>query len=105
MKRFILIATALLVFADLHSAAFEAGIPDNPTLRMNRLKSEVSRNLTGNLLPYWSAKMVDKRNGGFYGRIDINDRVFPDEDKGGILNARILWTYSSAYRILRILHI
>jgi mannobiose 2-epimerase len=31
----------------------------------------------------------------------VNDKVFPGEDKGGILNARILWTYSSAYRILK----
>jgi mannobiose 2-epimerase len=68
---------------------------------MNRLKTEVYINLTTNILPYWSGKMVDRQNGGFYGRIDGNDRVHPDDDKGGILNARILWTYSSAYRILK----
>jgi mannobiose 2-epimerase len=45
--------------------------------------------------------MIDLRNGGFYGRINYDDEVFPDEDKGGILNARILWTFSSAYRILK----
>ena len=33
--------------------------------------------------------------------MNASDKVFPDEDKGGILNARILWTYSSAYRILK----
>ena len=57
--------------------------------------------LTKNLLPYWSGRMVDKVNGGFYGKINANDQVFPEEDKGGILNARILWTYSSAYRVLK----
>ncbi len=45
--------------------------------------------------------MVDNINGGFYGRIDGNEKVYPDEEKGGILNARILWTYSSAYRIYK----
>ena len=44
--------------------------------------------------------MVDNVNGGFYGRIDRNDKVYPEAEKGGILNARILWTYSSAYRVI-----
>jgi mannobiose 2-epimerase len=45
--------------------------------------------------------MVDLRNGGFYGRIDGNEKVYPEAEKGGILNARILWTYSAAYRIYK----
>ena len=73
----------------------------DPKISMNQLKTEVSANLTQNLLPYWSGKMVDYVNGGFYGRISGTDQVFPDEDKGGILNARILWTYSAAYRVLK----
>lgn len=73
----------------------------DPKVRLNQLKSEVSANLTTNLLPYWSTKMVDNVNGGFYGRISGQDVVFPNEDKGGILNARILWTYSAAYRVTR----
>jgi len=73
----------------------------NPEVRMNQLRNEVSANLTNNILPFWSSKMVDNVNGGFYGRINAKDQVFPDEDKGGILNARILWTYSSAYRVLK----
>ena len=68
---------------------------------MRQLKDEVSANLTGNILPYWSSRMVDYNNGGFYGRIDGKDRVYPESEKGGILNARILWTYSAAYRIYK----
>jgi mannobiose 2-epimerase len=68
--------------------------------KLEQLKKEVTEDLTRNILPYWSAKMVDNLNGGFYGRIDGNDKVYPEEEKGGILNARILWTYSSAYRVL-----
>jgi cellobiose epimerase len=65
-----------------------------------QLKKEVIENLTGSILGYWTTKMVDNKNGGFYGRIDYKDQVFSEADKGGILNARILWTYSSAYRVL-----
>lgn len=42
--------------------------------------------------------MVDEENGGFYGRIDGNNVLHPDADKGIILNARILWTFSAAYQ-------
>ncbi len=67
--------------------------------KLEKLKKEVSDDLTKNILPYWTTRMVDNLNGGFYGRIDINNKVYPEAEKGGILNARILWTYSSAYRV------
>lgn len=56
--------------------------------------------LTGNILPYWSARMVDHRYGGFHGRIDGDDRLHPTANKGAVLNARILWTFSAAYGAL-----
>ena len=64
------------------------------------LKNEIKENLTTNLLPYWSTKMIDSVNGGFYGRVDREEKVYPDAEKGGILNARLLWTFSSAFRVL-----
>jgi mannobiose 2-epimerase len=67
--------------------------------KLEQLKKEVSEELTMNLLPYWSSRMVDTVNGGFYGRVDGNNKVWPEAEKGSILNARILWTYSSAYRV------
>jgi cellobiose epimerase len=100
MKR-IFLFTAILIAAGINAGNIAAGQTASPEQQMQRLKKEVSANLTGNLLPYWSSKMVDNVNGGFYGRIDWSDKVFPDEEKGGILNARILWTYSSAYRIYK----
>ena len=101
MKRNFVFIIAVLITATLSSFDGNFSQKTDPKLRMNQLKSEVSANLTQNLLAYWSAKMVDNVNGGFYGRIDGNDKVYPNEEKGGILNARILWTYSSAYRILK----
>jgi len=62
-----------------------------------QLKSEVHNELIQNILPFWSGRMIDEENGGFYGRINGNGRIISDAGKGGILNARILWTFSSAY--------
>jgi mannobiose 2-epimerase len=67
---------------------------------LQRLKKEITDDLTKNLLHYWSTKMIDTLNGGFYGRVDLDEKIYPEADKGGILNARILWTFSSAYRVL-----
>ena len=64
---------------------------------LEKLKSEVKEELINNILPFWSTKMVDTDNGGFYGQMDGHNHLIPKADKGGILNARILWTFSSAY--------
>ena len=64
-----------------------------------QLKKEVEETLTTNILPFWMEKMTDKQHGGFYGRINGEDVLMPEAEKGAILNARILWTFSSAYRL------
>jgi cellobiose epimerase len=97
---FCLIISALLS-ANLFAAGETPGFKNDLKIRLQQLKTEVTENLTKNLIPWWSARMVDNTNGGFYGRINWNDQVFPSADKGGILNARILWTYSAAYRVLK----
>jgi cellobiose epimerase len=101
MKKSLFVAFYLLISATLYSAVKESALKEDAKAKMNQLKNEVSGNLTLNLLPFWSTKMVDYKNGGFYGRINGDNQVYPKEDKGGILNARILWTYSSAYRIYK----
>lgn len=63
--------------------------------------NQFERELTENILPFWMNKMQDHEYGGFYGRIDGNDVVYSCANKGAILNARILWTFSSAYRLLK----
>lgn len=69
-------------------------------IKIKNLRNEVHDVLTNNILPYWINHMIDCQ-GGFYGRITGNEERDPDADKGAILNARILWTYSAAYRLLR----
>ena len=65
------------------------------------LVDEVRKELENDILPFWINKMVDNVNGGFYGQITGEDVLCPEASKGAILNARILWTFSSAYRILK----
>ncbi len=91
MKRTLIICVSFLFLLNAFS--------QSPQEKLNRLRDELETNLTGNILPYWSENMIDHKNGGFYGRINVDNHVFPEEDKGGILNARILWTYSAAYRV------
>ena len=69
--------------------------------RINILKSEVLDVLENNILRFWLDKMQDKENGGFYGQMTGEGKLVKTADKGGILNARILWSFSAAYRVLR----
>ena len=65
------------------------------------MRAEMQDVLENNILHFWQTKMVDHENGGFYGRIDGKEVLHPQAEKGAILNARILWTFSAAYRVLR----
>jgi len=64
---------------------------------MRGFKEEIENNI----LPYWMDKMVDTENGGFFGRIDGNNVLHRYANKGVVMHARILWTFSAAYRVLR----
>lgn len=66
-----------------------------------RMKKEMQDVLENNILPYWSTKVVDFERGGFYGRVDGHDKVDSEAVKGAVLNARILWAFSAAYRVLK----
>ena len=60
------------------------------------MRSEMQDVLERNILHFWSTRMVDHENGGFYGRIDGQGQLHPEAEKGAILNARILWAFSAA---------
>ena len=64
------------------------------------MKQEMQDVVENNILRFWLDKMVDREHGGFYGRIDSSEVLHPEAEKGAILNARILWSFSAAYRIL-----
>jgi len=65
-----------------------------------QLAQKVRKELIDDILPFWFEKMTDADNGGYYGQITGNNDLITSAPKGGILNARILWTFSAAYRAL-----
>ncbi|MBN1115020.1 MAG: AGE family epimerase/isomerase [Oligoflexia bacterium] len=67
-------------------------VPD----RLAKLRDELEKELTVNILPFWM-NAVDLRNGGFVGCIDHADNIDYSHDKSVVLNARILWAFSSVY--------
>lgn len=66
-------------------------------MSLDKLKSDLKIELLENILPFWSQQMIDEESGGFIGRINGDNKRIFNADKGGILNARILWTFSAAY--------
>ena len=70
-------------------------------MNLKSLKNEMQDVLESNILRFWLKNMIDEENGGFYGRIDGQGTLHAETEKGAILNARILWAFSAAYRVLR----
>jgi mannobiose 2-epimerase len=68
---------------------------------LHHLHRQARVELTGNILPFWANRMVDLQHGGFYGRMSGRGQLDVMAEKGGILNARILWTFSAAYTALQ----
>jgi cellobiose epimerase len=64
--------------------------------KLLQLKNEILKELSGNILPFWMTKASDPK-GGFYGQILHDNTIISDAPRGGVLNARILWTFSAAY--------
>ena len=67
---------------------------------IEKLSREMREELESNILPFWIEKMTDEVHGGFYGRMTGAGELIPQAEKGAILNARILWSFSAAYRVL-----
>ena len=59
-------------------------------------KNEIQQELE-NILQFWVHNAVDEKQGGFIGKMDFEGLIHPEAPKGGVLNARILWTFSAAY--------
>jgi cellobiose epimerase len=54
-----------------------------------------------NILAYWIKHAPDNDYGGFQGKINNTNEVAKQAPKGVVLNCRILWTFSAAYRLKR----
>ena len=63
------------------------------------LASQARKELTEDILPYWSKK-VCKGDTGFQGRISGEEIIDPEAPVGAIMTSRILWTFANAFRLL-----
>jgi mannobiose 2-epimerase len=60
----------------------------------DELSIELERILTSRM-----ENSIDSVHGGFIGEMDNQNRVKANSSKGTVLNARILWSFSAAYRV------
>ncbi len=61
-------------------------------------RQEFERELTGNILPFWMTKAVDRVHGGFHGTVTNDLRVDDTVPRAAVVCARALWTFSAAFR-------
>lgn len=64
------------------------------------LDVELKEHLKHSIIPFWKG-LKDEEFGGFYGYLDYNLNLNKKAEKGLILNSRILWFFSSAYKELK----
>lgn len=69
------------------------------TLPPHLTASAFEAELRGNILPFWIKQTLDHENGGFYGAVTNDLRVINSVERSAVLCARLLWTFSTAYRI------
>lgn len=67
---------------------------------LSELSNQLLMELTGNILPFWMAHAPDKDQGGFHGAIHNNLEIDHEVPRSSVLCARILWSFSAAYRVL-----
>jgi mannobiose 2-epimerase len=68
------------------------------SMLLGKLRKELEQELKKNILPYWMTHAPDRVHGGFVGYISHRNHVDNRANKGIVLHARILWTFSAAYR-------
>lgn len=67
---------------------------------LRTLQAEVRDELVARILPFWMNDAADVRRGGLVGLVAEDGARDEDAPKGCILHARLLWTFSAAYRAL-----
>ena len=93
MERKMFYWIALLVASCLAGCRSHSGETDMQT----RMRTEIVTNVRDSVLPFWMDYAVAP-DGGFYGTVLRNGTPVVDAPRGGVLNARILWSFSAAYR-------
>ncbi|MEZ5070127.1 MAG: AGE family epimerase/isomerase [Bacteroidales bacterium] len=93
MRLFLFLIVPLLLVP-----AVPGNAQDSSEAILRALRGETLENVQSNILPFWERHAPDPR-GGFYGTLGNDGTPVPGDPKGGVLNARILWTFSRAYEL------
>lgn len=67
---------------------------------MTEMVTEIRRELTDRILPFWRG-LRDDEKGGYIGQVEFDLARKPEAERGCILNSRILWFFSEAYLTLK----
>lgn len=62
------------------------------------IKNEAENHLVKELLPFWTTRFIDEKNGGFLTHFDENGKDTGEDEKSLIAQTRCLYTISSAHR-------
>ena len=85
------------MFANLRRVVLSDGSLVTNTAALSDCLARIEADLRRNILPFWMERVVDHTSGSFHGALS-ND-LMPDRtvERGALLTARILWTFSAAY--------
>lgn len=67
---------------------------------MTEMVAQIREELTERIVPFWK-NLRDDQNGGYIGQVEFDLTQKPEAERGCILNSRILWFFSEAYRALQ----
>ena len=64
-----------------------------------KFRQEIEDEWRNNIAPFWLKYAPDEKHGGFHGLVSGDLLIDERAEKGIILNTRILWTFSRAYKL------
>ena len=65
---------------------------------VHALSHTFAEELQRDILPFWQLRMQDPAR-GWYGRMSGRGTLMKEAPRGAVLNARLLWTFSAAWRV------
>ncbi len=98
LHRGLAIALFLSGFA---ARAADLPAPAAPDPSLAAFAASAEQELRGDILPFWLKYTRNPADGGFVGMITADMKVRNNVPRGALLTSRILWTFSTAYRVYR----
>ncbi len=62
------------------------------------IRKETENHLVNELLPFWTSRFIDRKNGGYFTHFDENGNDTGEDEKSLIAQTRCLYSISSAHR-------